>query len=89
MAFAKPDIRGKEIADRHRLLHEAGKKPRSRRAGHLADLVNNEKADILATAYAPAEPDYARASPFESLLKDRADTTAASFRRWPRAITPG
>ena len=24
MAFAKPDIRGKEVADRHRLLHEAG-----------------------------------------------------------------
>ena len=36
----------------------------------LAALVTNDKADILATAYAPAEPDYAKASPFETLLRN-------------------
>ena len=36
----------------------------------LAGLVNNDKPDILATAYAPAAPDYATASPFESLLQE-------------------
>jgi len=39
----------------------------------IADLVTNERADVLATAYAPAEPDYARASPFESLLREDPD----------------
>lgn len=34
----------------------------------IAELVNNDKADVLATAYAPAEPDHARTSPFEMLL---------------------
>jgi spore germination cell wall hydrolase CwlJ-like protein len=36
----------------------------------LADLVTSDKADILATAYAPSQPDYAKASPFASLLLD-------------------
>src|SRR5262249_54575170 len=36
----------------------------------LAVLVNNDKADILATAYAPTGPDYAKTSPFETLLND-------------------
>ena len=40
----------------------------------LASLVNNDSADILATAYAPAEPDYAKASPFEALLRDEDET---------------
>ncbi|MGF0537099.1 cell wall hydrolase [Agrobacterium sp. ES01] len=34
----------------------------------LAGLVTNRKADILATAYAPPEPDYARVSPFDAIL---------------------
>lgn len=34
----------------------------------LADLVTNRQADVLATAYAPPEPDYARVSPFDSIL---------------------
>ena len=46
----------------------------------IAALVNNDKADVLATAYAPAEPDYADASPFETLLKDG---TAGSGRFIP------
>ncbi|WP_249116742.1 cell wall hydrolase [Ciceribacter sp. L1K23] len=34
----------------------------------LADLVTNRQADVLATAYAPPKPDYARVSPFDSIL---------------------
>ncbi len=69
MAFAMSDIRGKEvaIATAFYMKHE------QRDPGVpaiLASLVNNEKSDILATAYAPAAPDYAKASPFESLLQD-------------------
>ena len=58
--------------DRHRLLHAGGQEARSGVPAMLAGLVTNDKADILATAYAPAEPDYAKASPFESLLAGRA-----------------
>lgn len=35
----------------------------------IADLVTNRQADILATAYAPPEPDFARTSPFDAILK--------------------
>ena len=35
----------------------------------LADLVTNRTPDILATAYAPAEPDFARESPFDAILR--------------------
>jgi spore germination cell wall hydrolase CwlJ-like protein len=69
MAFAMPDIRGKEIEIATAFY------PKNKPAGTgvpalLAGLVTNEKADILATAYAPAEPDYAKASPFLSLLRE-------------------
>ncbi|MGD9912571.1 MAG: cell wall hydrolase [Rhizobiaceae bacterium] len=69
MAFAETDIRGKEIqiATAFYLKEDRidpGVSPL------LADLVTNDKADILATAYAPAEPDYARSSPFETLLQE-------------------
>ncbi|MDZ5698884.1 cell wall hydrolase [Chelativorans sp. M5D2P16] len=70
MAFAKPEIKGKEvqIASAFYLKHD-------RQAGSdlppaIASLINNDKADVLATAYAPAEPDYAEASPFASILRD-------------------
>lgn len=35
----------------------------------IAGLVTNDKPDVLATAYAPAEPDFARESPFDAILK--------------------
>lgn len=35
----------------------------------VAELVTNRKADSLATAYAPPEPDFARQSPFDAILK--------------------
>ncbi|MFC3162364.1 cell wall hydrolase [Ciceribacter thiooxidans] len=37
----------------------------------LADLVTNRNADVLATAYAPAEPDFARVSPFDAILAEK------------------
>ncbi|WP_425340365.1 cell wall hydrolase [Ciceribacter sichuanensis] len=35
----------------------------------LAGLVTNRDADVLATAYAPSDPDYAKVSPFDAILK--------------------
>ena len=40
----------------------------------LAGLVTNHKADVLATAYAPAEPDYSEASPFDSILSKKEES---------------
>ncbi|MET3660442.1 cell wall hydrolase [Aquamicrobium ahrensii] len=70
MAFAKPEIKGKEvqIASAFHLREEP--KPAKGVSSMLASLVNNDKPDILATAYAPAEVDYAKSSPFKALLKE-------------------
>jgi spore germination cell wall hydrolase CwlJ-like protein len=35
----------------------------------IASLVNNDHADILATAYASSAPDFSRQSPFDAILK--------------------
>ena len=53
MAFAKPDILGKEVAIATAFYVKKEKKPDPGVPAFLADLVTNEKADILATAYAP------------------------------------
>jgi len=74
MAFAIPDIRGKEVEIATAFYMKANKKLSPGVPAVLASLVNNDKPDILATAYAPAQPDYASASPFESLMKDPNDT---------------
>lgn len=39
----------------------------------LASLVTNRQADVLATAYAPAEPDFASVSPFDAILTKKPD----------------
>lgn len=70
LTFAKPQIRGKEIAIAAAFHPREEKKAAPGVPSMLADLVNNDNPDILATAYAPAEPDYAKASPFEALLRD-------------------
>ena len=68
MVFARPKIGGEEL-DIALAFH-----PRqSRRADPgvptmIASLVTNPVPDVLATAYAPPEPDFAVESPFESLL---------------------
>jgi spore germination cell wall hydrolase CwlJ-like protein len=75
MAFVKPEIKGKEIEIASAFYERRKPKPAVGVPPMLASLVNNEKADILATAYAPPEPDYARASPFASLLRGEDGST--------------
>lgn len=68
MAFSAPQIKGKEIeiAAAFHALDDGEADPGI--PAFLASLVNNDRADVLASAYAPSAPDYARASPFASLL---------------------
>lgn len=70
MAFIAPKIQGEEIgiATAFHMRHEQKNMPGV--SGMLAGLVNNTKPDVLATAYAPAMPDYASASPFASILRE-------------------
>lgn len=70
MAFARPQIKGKEIQIAQAFHTREDKKPDPGMPAMLAALVNNDHPDVLATAYAQAEPDYAKASPFEALLQD-------------------
>ena len=79
MAFAMPDIRGREIqiAAAFYLKQDARSAPGV--PAMLADLVTSDHADILATAYAPSGPDYAKASPFESLMQDEDDKDSGRF----------
>jgi len=70
MAFAKPQIKGKEIQIAAEFHAREDKKRDPGVPAMLAALVNNDHPDVLATAYAQSEPDYAKASPFEALLQD-------------------
>ncbi|MCF6122688.1 cell wall hydrolase [Mesorhizobium sp. M7A.F.Ca.CA.001.07.2.1] len=70
MAFAKPQIKGKEIQIAAAFHAREDRKPDPGVPAMLAALVNNDHPDVLATAYAQSEPDYAKASPFEALLQD-------------------
>lgn len=70
LAFAKPDIKGKEVQIASSFHLREDKPSDAGVPAMLAALVTNDKADVLATAYASAEPDYASTSPFEALLKD-------------------
>lgn len=69
MVFVKPEIKGKEIQIATAFHTKTKKKTNPGVPKMLAKLVTNENADILATAYAPAKPDFASQSPFDSLLK--------------------
>lgn len=40
----------------------------------VASLVTNDHADVLATAYAPSKPDFARQSPFDAILTEKKET---------------
>jgi spore germination cell wall hydrolase CwlJ-like protein len=70
MAFVKSGIKGKEI---QLALEFHNKKPKIAPKAVLptmiADLADDKSITISLAAYAPVEPDYARESPFESLLK--------------------
>jgi spore germination cell wall hydrolase CwlJ-like protein len=70
MAFKKPEIGGKEIMIAT-AFHKRLKEKRDPQVPvMLASLVTNDKADSLATAYAPPAPDFSKRSPFQSLLKE-------------------
>ncbi len=70
-AFVKPKIMGKEI-EIATAFYKKEPVPQQDNAmpAMLASLVTSNKADVLATAYAPAAPDYSRQSPFDSILTD-------------------
>ncbi|MFP1631803.1 cell wall hydrolase [Zhengella sp. ZM62] len=70
MAFAHPEIAGKELRLASTFFPKKEKKAAPDLPVMIAALVNNDTPDVLATAYAPAKPDYARQSPFASLLKE-------------------
>ncbi len=85
MAFAKPTIKGKEIQIATAFYAKEEKKPDPRIPAALLALVNNDTPDVLATAYAPAAPDYAKASPFEALLQDEPESDG----RFIPPVAPG
>ncbi|MEW9837642.1 cell wall hydrolase [Mesorhizobium marinum] len=94
MAFQVPDIRGKEVEIATAFYMKDKNQRDPGVPAILASLVNNDKPDILATAYAPAKPDYYKASPFESLMKDPDDTgrfippVASGDHPWMREPLP-
>ncbi|WP_349507312.1 cell wall hydrolase, partial [Agrobacterium pusense] len=67
-AFVKPK-RGKDVELASFYFRREEKKADKSVSPMLAELVTNRTPDILATAYAPAEPDFARESPFDAILK--------------------
>lgn len=94
MAFIKPDIKGKEIAIATAFYNKKEPKPDARLPVELASLVTNRIPDILATAYARPEPDYARVSPFDSILKTEKEpgrfvpAIEAGDHAWAASILP-
>jgi spore germination cell wall hydrolase CwlJ-like protein len=72
-AFVKPKIRGKEIEIATSFYKKKPVVTDNGVPAMLASLVTSNKADVLATAYAPPAPDYARQSPFDSILTDQGE----------------
>ncbi|EKF19929.1 cell wall hydrolase [Nitratireductor pacificus] len=70
MTFVKPEIKGKEVSIASAFYMKREKKSAGGLPTAIAELVNNDRPDILATAYAPVKPDYAKASPFASILRE-------------------
>jgi spore germination cell wall hydrolase CwlJ-like protein len=76
----KPSIKGKEIEIAKAFYTSGERKSDPQVPAILASLVTNDNPDILATAYAPPAPDYAKQSPFSSVLRE-VPSAAASSRR--------
>jgi spore germination cell wall hydrolase CwlJ-like protein len=70
MAFLKPSIRGKEFEIATAFYPSGRAAIKSQVSPVLASLVTNDNPDVLATAYAPPAPDYAKQSPFSSVLRE-------------------
>lgn len=79
MAFVEPEIRGEEIEIAQQFYFKKEERPDPGVPAMLASLITSEKADILAAAYAPDEPDYAAQSPFASLIREEEDIAAGRF----------
>ena len=73
MLFEKSKIEGKEIEITTAFHRAVEQKPANSIPPMLAALVNNETPDSLALGYAPVKPDYAKTSPFESILTPSPD----------------
>ncbi|MBB4064345.1 cell wall hydrolase [Gellertiella hungarica] len=70
MAFAKAEPKGTEMMIAQTFYRKPDEKALDAQVPALiADLVTNRNADVLATAYAPADPDAGRTSPFDAILK--------------------
>ncbi len=67
-AFLKPQLGGKEIQIATAFYKKEPPKPDDSVPAYIANLVTNQNADVLAAAYASPAPDYARVSPFDSIL---------------------
>lgn len=70
MTFLAPNLRGKEIEIATAFYPSSRRNVSPQVSPVLASLVTNDNPDILATAYAPPEPDYAKQSPFSSVLRE-------------------
>ncbi|PDS38879.1 cell wall hydrolase [Rhizobium anhuiense] len=70
-AFVKPKIQGKEIEIATSFYKKQPVVTDNGVPAMLASLVTSNKADVLATAYAPPAPDYSRQSPFDSILTEQ------------------
>ncbi len=96
MALIKPEIMGREFQIAAAFHVKRKKRPLPNVPKMLASLFNNDSHDILATAYAPKEPDYAKASPFASLLRTEKSANdgrfippvAANDHNWARQPLP-
>lgn len=73
MVFVEPQIRGQEVEIATAFHRNVEEDEVNRVPVMLASLVTNDKPDVLATAYAPGGPDYAKTSPFASVLRDQDD----------------
>lgn len=72
-AFVKAPTRGREV-EITLAFHRPEIKPVIAVPTALAALITNDTPDILALGYAPAKPDYAKISPFESILVPEKDS---------------
>lgn len=71
MIFEKSKIQGREIEIASAFYKKEKPKISSKVPKILRSLITNNDADILATAYAPPPADYARVTPFASILTEK------------------
>lgn len=71
MVFEKSKIQGREIEIASAFYKKEKPRASSNVPKILRPLITNNDADILATAYAPPPADYARVTPFASILTEK------------------